>query len=121
MLKVVIGYFMKRVTNQVNVNIGVEMRAAYQVALKLSCKVVLGDRPIDTTIQRCWTSMNIFQKVKLVAHFLYAMTQSFSKEEIEMLKEKNVLTEMLEEFSKQFPQLSKVLIDGKFGMDKFDN
>ena len=103
---------MQKVTNDLKIQTGIEMKAAYDISVKLNSRIILGDRPIDITLNRCWHLMGYFQKFKFISHILYACTQTFSSKDIEMLKHSDILTDIIEEFGNQFPQLARVLVDG---------
>ena len=103
---------MQSVSNQLNIKLGIEMIAAYKSAVQIHSKVILGDRPIDITLNRLWYSLSWFQKLKLIANIFYECTQQITAQDIESLKQSDLLTEILEELSENYPQLSKVLVDG---------
>ncbi|KAG2377822.1 hypothetical protein C9374_008907 [Naegleria lovaniensis] len=111
LLHAILGYFMQSVSNQLNIKLGIEMIAAYKTAIQIQSKVILGDRPIDITLNRLWYSLSWFQKLKLIANIVYECTQQITAQDIEMLKQSDLLTEILEELSETYPQLSKVLVD----------
>ncbi|KAL9648367.1 hypothetical protein ABK040_001945 [Willaertia magna] len=111
--KYLLSYFTQNISKQLNVNIGIEFRSAYNSAKKINSKIILGDRPIEITLLRCWSTMSFLQKLKFIFHLLMATftTQKLTIDDIERLKNKDILTEMLEQFGVEFPQLSKVIID----------
>lgn len=69
----------------------------------------LGDRPINITLQRALSSLSWWQTTKLTWHILTSR-DPISKEEVEKCKQKDLLEDMLEEMTGEFPALSKVFV-----------
>jgi pheromone shutdown protein TraB len=90
---------------------GEEFRRAYQTGQKIGAKLVLGDRPIQITLKRTWNSLSFFEKLKLIYFIIKESSLSITANDIESMKNSDVLTEMVKEFSKEFPSLAKTLID----------
>jgi pheromone shutdown-related protein TraB len=93
---------------------GSEMIAAMQEAEKYHLTVALVDRDITVTLKRAWKMMGIREKFRVVWEFLKAMI-GYDEEELEELDLKelmkqDVLSQMMEEFSKIAPSAAKVLI-----------
>jgi pheromone shutdown protein TraB len=74
-----------------------------------NCQVHLGDRPINITLQRALSSLSWWQTTKLTWHILTSR-DPISKEEVEKCKQKDLLEDMLEEMTGEFPALSKVFV-----------
>jgi pheromone shutdown-related protein TraB len=104
----------RRLGEEYGVEPGSEMIAAMQEAEKYSIKVALVDRDITVTFKRAWRKMGIREKFRVVWEFLKAML-GYDKEELEELDLKelmkqDVISQMMEEFSKIAPSASMVLI-----------
>ena len=109
----VLSSFQKRLGLDLGVKPGAEMLAAVSTAKELDIPFTLCDREIQTTLRRAWSKSNFWSKNKMLAALLGSV---FSKEkleekEIEKLKEKNMLQNMLEELSGYLPSVKEVLID----------
>jgi pheromone shutdown-related protein TraB len=90
------------------------MIAAMQEAEKYHLTVALVDRDITVTLKRAWRMMGVREKFRVVWEFLKAMI-GYDEEELEELDLKelmkqDVLSQMMEEFSKIAPNAAQVLI-----------
>ncbi len=104
----------RKLGEEYGVEPGSEMCAAMQEAEKNHVPVALVDRDITVTLKRAWRMMGIREKFRVVWEFLKAMI-GYDEEELEELDLKelmkqDVITQMMEEFSKIAPSASKVLI-----------
>ncbi len=104
----------RRLGEEYGVEPGSEMIAAMQEAEKYHLTVALVDRDITVTLKRAWRMMGVREKFRIVWEFLKAMI-GYDAEELEELDLKelmkqDVLSQMMEEFSKIAPSAAKVLI-----------
>jgi pheromone shutdown-related protein TraB len=104
----------RKLGEEYGVEPGSEMIAAMQEAEKYHLTVALVDRDITVTLKRAWRMMGIREKFRVIWEFLKAMI-GYDEEELEELDLKelmkqDVLSQMMEEFSKIAPSASKVLI-----------
>lgn len=104
-LAVAISYMYESISSQVKLHVGEDMRTAAEEAAKLGAPIVLGDRPIGITLARAWAGLSSWQKVKLGYELLKVSFSSIKAEDIESLKNQDILTEMIKELSKQYPTL----------------
>jgi pheromone shutdown protein TraB len=107
-----LGYFYKKVGSEIKITPGAEFRAALEAVKRgrVPCQLILGDRAIGVTIQRAWALLPLWEKVKLMWQLVRAMFSKISKEDIERMKQSDVLTELMIEFCEYFPSLSRVLL-----------
>jgi len=99
------------ITKQLGMAPGGEFRVAWKEAREIpGCKLVLGDRPIQSTLGRAMASLSICQKLKLGWHLLFS-NGDITKEDVEKYKEKDMIAEMIEEMTGHFPELSRVFVD----------
>jgi len=113
-LPVAMGYFYKSVTAKLNVHPGLEFRAANEEVLKIGpphCKLVLGDRPVQITLKRMWASLSPWEKVKLIFGLIRASFVGITAEEIEAMKNSDMLTAMMKELADEFPGIVGPLVD----------
>jgi pheromone shutdown-related protein TraB len=104
----------RKLGEEFGVEPGSEMIAAMQEAEKQNIKVALVDRDITVTLKRAWRTMGLREKFKVVWEFLKAMI-GYDEEELEdfdlkELMKQDVISQMMEEFSKIAPSAAKVLI-----------
>ena len=104
----------RRLGEEYGVAPGSEMIAAMEEAKKHNIKVALVDRDITVTLKRAWRKMGIREKFRVIWEFLKAMI-GYDEEELEELDLKelmkqDVISQMMEEFSKIAPSAATVLI-----------
>jgi pheromone shutdown-related protein TraB len=104
----------RKLGEEYGVEPGSEMCAAMQEAERNHVPVALVDRDITVTLKRAWRLMGIREKFRVFWEFLKAMI-GYDEEELEELDLKelmkqDVISQMMEEFSKIAPSASKVLI-----------
>ena len=110
---IVLHSFQRRLGLDLGVQPGAEMAAAIAAAEAEEIPFVLCDREIQVTLRRAWRRSRLWGRLKLLAALLAG---AFSKEElepaqIEALKEKGALQNMLEELAEYLPRVKEVLID----------
>jgi pheromone shutdown protein TraB len=94
-----------------NVNPGEEFVVAYKEAQHVQAKTVLVDRNVQVTLKRAWNSLSLFEKIQIGFYFLKEMSTNIDLEDVEKLKSSSLLIEAVEEFSAQFPNLARTLVD----------
>ena len=102
----------KKVGKEIQITPGAEFRAALEAVKETGrpFQVLLGDRAIGVTIQRAWALLPLREKVLLCFQLIQAMFTSIAKEDIERMKQSDVLAELMVEFVAYFPSLAKVLL-----------
>jgi pheromone shutdown-related protein TraB len=105
--------FQKRMGAQTGSKPGEEMRHAVEIAREHGIPFTLADRDITTTLRRAWSKSGFWQKMKLIAALLgsFFSREKLSEEEIEKLKKKSALQDMLDEMADYLPSVKRVLID----------
>ncbi len=104
----------RRLGEEYGVEPGSEMIAAIQEANKQNIKVALVDRDITVTLKRAWQKMGVREKFRVIWEFLKAML-GYDEEELQdidlkELMKQDVISQMMEEFSKIAPSAALVLI-----------
>lgn len=109
----VMASFQRRIGERFGVKPGDEMRAAIDEAQSAGVPIALVDRPVQLTLQRAWKSLRMWGKIKLMFSSLYSIlaVDEIKEEEIERLKDKDMLTSTIEEVARQAPTVKRVLID----------
>jgi pheromone shutdown-related protein TraB len=105
--------FQKRIAQKINVSPGAEMLQAIQSADSLGAGICLADRDIRTTLSRAWHAMGWWSRIKLLFQLLLSMAQAenITEEDIERMKQQDVLEALLSEVGQSMPQLKSILID----------
>jgi pheromone shutdown protein TraB len=90
---------------------GGEFRTAMKEAAKIpDCRLQLGDRNINITLQRAIKSLSLWQTLKLVWK-LISFDENITKEEVEQCKQKDLLEELMKEMAGEFPEFGQVFVN----------
>lgn len=113
MVNLLMSSFQKKLGNQLGVKPGAELLAACQSADKFNIPIILCDRDIRVTLRRAWKSTSFFKKGLLFATLLSSLfdTTEISEEKLTELKEKDMLSELMNELGENLPEVKNVLID----------
>ena len=105
--------FQKRIAKQFDVKPGEEMITAINTAESIGAQIHLADRDIRTTLSRTWRVMGFWSKIKLVFQLTLSLGQldEIKEEDIEKMKQQDVLETLLAEVGKSLPALKSILID----------
>jgi pheromone shutdown-related protein TraB len=108
-----LAHFQKKIGNKLGVKPGEEMLRAIKSAEAVNAQVHLADRDIRTTLSRTWRLMSFWTKFKLAAQLIVSVgdADKLEKEDIEKMKEKDVLETLLSEIGESLPELRNILID----------
>ncbi|KAI6181331.1 hypothetical protein M3Y98_00817700 [Aphelenchoides besseyi] len=99
------------ITRQLKMAPGGEFRAAHRASFNVQgCRVILGDRPIQITLQRALSSLGFFQRIRLCVHILLTNFSPVTQEDVERCKDKDLLETLLDEMAGEFPQLSEIFV-----------
>lgn len=105
--------FQRRMGEQLGVQPGAELMAAVEMAKEVDAELVLADRDVQVTLKRTWRNLSFFDKVSVFSGLVAGMftQEEITEEELEKIKEKDQLSEMMDEFAKAFPSIKEPLID----------
>ena len=98
---------------QLGIKPGAEMMKAVEICQTKKIPFFLIDREVNITIQRTWNSLSLWEKIKLMGQLVGSIvfTPKIDEKEIEKMKEKDLLSGMIEELSQHFPRVKQILID----------
>lgn len=117
--------FQKKIADKFGIKPGEEMLCAIDQAEKTGAQIVLADRDIRITLQRTWRMMRFWSKIKFLPGMLFSILtlEDISEEEIEKLKQKDVLELALETFGQKLPGIKITLVDERdqYLADKIKN
>lgn len=105
--------FQRKLGDEVGVKPGAEMLEAVRIAQERSIRVELVDRDIRVTLNRAQRRLGFFEKMRLFYGLLEDVLGGvkITEETIEALKKKDMITELLDELSREVPTLKETLVD----------
>ncbi|MBW2364859.1 MAG: TraB/GumN family protein [Deltaproteobacteria bacterium] len=105
--------FQKRIAKKLGINPGEEMLKAIETGEAVGAAIHLADRDIRTTLARTWRAMGFFGKIKLMFQILLSASEieDIKEEDVEKMKQEDMLESLLSEIGKSLPALKKILID----------
>ncbi|QTA88840.1 TraB/GumN family protein [Desulfonema magnum] len=106
--------FQKRIAEKLDVNPGEEMIKAVESAEAVNAQIHLADRDIRVTLSRTWRIMGLWDKLKILFQLILSMVggiDDITEEEIEKMKQEDILEMLLADVGKSFPALREILID----------
>ena len=109
----ILAYFQKKIGHKLGARPGEEMLRAIQSAEGVGARIHLADRDIRTTLARTWRLMGLWTKIKLLAQIITSAggLESITEEQIEEMKQKDVLETLLTEIGEELPEVKNILID----------
>ncbi len=109
----VLASFQRRLGLNVGVKPGEEMLKAINVAKELGIECEFCDREVQVTLRRAWAKSSFWGKNKMLAALISSVftKEKLSEEEMEKLKEKSLMHNMMEELAGYLPSVKEVLID----------
>lgn len=109
--QMILSSYQRKIAQNLNQNVGQEMSVAIQYSKENQTKLIMIDRNIQTTLLRIWHNLGWFEKIKMLSELLGSLFENDVKEEdIEALKQGDMLQSALAEVSKQFPKIAETLI-----------
>ncbi|KAG4984221.1 hypothetical protein AAZX31_10G226400 [Glycine max] len=111
-LRLLLATFSSKISSDINRPFGDEFRAARKASEEIGAQIVLGDRPIEITLQRAWKAMKWTQKLSLVLSIIRGIASS-SNSSINKLKEASSddgTFQLYEQLSFSYPSLLPPLI-----------
>ncbi len=113
LVQLLMGSYQKKLGGQLGVLPGSELLMGANTAKKLQIPISLCDREIRITLRRAWKSTSFFKKGYLLASLLASFfdKEDISEDKLQELREKDVLTEIMDEMGTSLPDVKRVLID----------
>ena len=105
--------YQKRLAQRIGVEAGKEMIRAVELANNKDLRLEVIDRNISTTLHRLITEVSFWQKLKIVGGMITGIFvgEEISEEQIEDLKQGDMLHSVVSEFGEELPEIKRVLID----------
>lgn len=113
MANLALAGFQRRMGSGVGVKPGEEMLEAVRMAESLGIPYSFCDRDVQITLKRAWAKSGLWNRSKLLASLVSSSfsNEKLTEEEIEKLKERSELEQMMEELADFLPSVKSVLID----------
>ena len=108
-----LAHFQKKIGDKFGIKPGLEMMQAVESAQAVKAQLHLADRDIQTTLSRIWRLMGFWTKLKLATQLIISVGEAdnIKEEDIEKMKETDVLETLLFEIGEALPELRHILID----------
>tara|TARA_B100000686_G_C16765968_1_gene961772 strand:- start:289 stop:1479 length:1191 start_codon:yes stop_codon:yes gene_type:complete len=105
--------YQKRLAEKLGVDAGKEMQRAVELASENNLRLETIDRDISTTLQRIIRRVSFWQKIKLFVGLISSVFigEEITEEQVEELKQGDLLHSVVEEFGEQLPAVKETLID----------
>lgn len=110
----VLTAYQRRMGEKLGVKPGAELLAGVTAAAEVGATLVLADRNVAITLKRSWANLGAPDRAQLLVAMIASLFGSgtdVSEEQIEALKERDTISEMMGELAKHMPRLQIPLID----------
>jgi len=108
-----LGAYQQKMAEEFGIEPGAEMRMAIEQAEAKHCNIHLIDREVGTTLKRVYNNVPWWKKMAIIGGLLGSVVTSekVSEEEIERLKEGDILETTFSQFAEEAKELYTPLID----------
>jgi pheromone shutdown-related protein TraB len=105
--------FQKRIAAKLDIKPGAEMVQAIESGEAAGADIHLADRDIRVTLSRTWRTMGLWAKIKLLFQLILSLgeVEDINEEDIENMKNQDVLESLLAELGQAMPVVKDILID----------
>jgi pheromone shutdown-related protein TraB len=111
--QLIMASLQRKIAQKFKITPGEEMLRAIARAEEIGAEIVLADREIRVTLLRTWRKMGFWHKVKFLPDVILSLfaTEEITEEEVEKLKQHDVLELALQTVGEKLPGLKTTLID----------
>ncbi|KAL9690816.1 hypothetical protein QQ045_011226 [Rhodiola kirilowii] len=111
-LRLLLAVFSSKISSETDLRFGDEFRAARKASEEVGAQIVLGDRPIEITLERAWNSLGWNEKFSLLTSVIRGITSAsrLSTESLKDSSEEDGTYQLYERLSLTFPSLLQPLI-----------
>jgi pheromone shutdown-related protein TraB len=112
MASLALSAYQRRIADQFGIEPGAEMKAAIEAANKAGLPLQLIDREIGITLRRASRRLSWWKRWLMINGLVFSLfsREEIDEEDIERLKQGDLLTETFSEFSESAPELYESLI-----------
>jgi pheromone shutdown-related protein TraB len=109
----VLTSYQRRLGEKLGVRPGAEMLAAIDEAARVGARLLLVDRDIQATLKRTWAALSVWDCVQLIGMLIGSLFAGgeITEEQVEALKDRDTISELVREFAEVMPRLQRPLID----------
>ena len=113
LVNLILAAYQKKLGGQLGIVPGAELLAAAQTAERLDIPVELCDRDVRVTLRRAWHATSLLKKGYLLAALLTSLFDKteLNEESLTTMRQKDVLSELINELARAMPHTKEVLID----------
>ncbi|MBN1647036.1 MAG: TraB/GumN family protein [Spirochaetales bacterium] len=113
MANLVLSSYQKKIGAGMGITPGEEMMAAVRKAQENNIPFSFADREVHVTLSRAWRKSSWWNKNKLMALLVSSIfsREKLTEDDIEKLKKKSALEDMMDEMAGYLPSIKSVLID----------
>ncbi len=113
LLNLLLASFQKKIADKFEIKPGQEMLTAIDKAEEIDAHIHLADREIQTTLTRTLRSMSFWEKTKFIFQIIFSLggSEEITEEDVEKMKQEDVLETLLSDVKESHPVLQKILID----------
>lgn len=109
--QMILSSYQRKIAKQFNTSAGNEMLESINYANAHQVRLLRIDRSIHTTLMRIWRKLGFWEKIKMASELIASMFEpEIEAEDIEKLKESDMLSAALSEVAKQFPMIAETLV-----------
>ena len=108
-----LGAYQQKMADEFGIEPGAEMRMAIQQATEMKCDIHLIDREVGTTLKRVYSNVPWWKKMGIIGGLMGSVffNEKVSEDEIERLKEGDILETTFSQFAEEAKELFVPLID----------
>ena len=112
MANLALGAYQRRIAEQFGIEPGAELKAAADAAIEHDIPLQVIDRDLATTLKRSYRAVPWYKRIMLTSGLVMSTVSSeeIDEEQIEKLKEGDILESTFTEFAEQSPELYEALI-----------
>ncbi len=105
--------FQKRIAKKLDIKPGQEMITAIETGESVGAEIVPADRDIRVTLSRTWRIMGLWDKLKILFQLILSIgaVEDISEEDVEKMKQEDMLESLLSEIGETLPVLKEILIN----------
>ena len=113
MLNLILASYQRRLGLKLGVVPGSELLEAARVAEEHEIPFILCDRDVRITLRRAWQSISWWQRMRLLTEIGVSVFEDaeISEDELERIRDQDVVSEVMNELGRIMPDLKRVLID----------
>jgi len=109
----ILSSYQRKIAKQLDINVGAEMIQAMESSRLIQARIYYIDRSIQITFTRLWRSLRWLEKMKILTSLIMSLftEEKISDEQLEKMKQSDMIETALQQVGQQFPSIKKVLVD----------